>query len=201
MINCNQPINIATHLSVVFQYADSEFKSIEKCLASHLVLTVRDLVRLSGNDIMLLTGASRHHIVQLEELLLLHDMMLEMDFYVMEQHVDNANLDKVAKEAAVRRENELKELGCTCAHEQAQDELKSGTLKLIDHEITEWLSCGFEYIDEELQLRKQWKEKMEALRRDAVAKAALEAEKNKKRNFSIRSIKRYIIYMCHQHNV
>ena len=198
MINCNKPISISTEICEVFKDADNEMKRIAQCLINNQVKTVRDLIRLTDIDLMLLTNISRACLTEIEDVLRQNDMHLNMDFYEMEQLKDIENVDKVAEKAVVRREKELFLDGCSesYAHDQAQDELRNGSLKFNDEEMTEWISLGFGFIDEELALRKVWKEKMDAVRKTASIRASKSKDSKDEGRFSMRSIRRYVFYLC-----
>lgn len=191
MINYKEKFNILTPLSAIFKDSDKGLMKVQEELYNNQVRTVRDLVRLKDQDLFVLSSIDTWQLTEIRNFLKMHDMEFDMDFNIMEQLVDNANIDKIGVQAAKRRENELREAGNTYAEDIAQEELQSGTLVLNDEEITKWHSLGFDFIDEEIALRKYWEEKLSNIKSIANYQAV---EKREDRKFSIRNIKRYILH-------
>lgn len=191
MINYKEKFNILTPLSAIFKDADKGLRKVQEELYNNQVRTVRDLVRLKDQDLFVLSSIDTWQLTEIRNFLKMHDMEFDMDFNIMEQLVDNGNIDKIGVQAAKRRENELREAGNTYAEDIAQEELQSGTLVLNDEEITKWHSLGFDFIDEEIALRKYWEEKLSNIKSIANYQAV---EMREDRKFSIRNIKRCILH-------
>lgn len=191
MINYKEKFNILTPLSAIFKDSDKGLRKVQEELYNNQVRTVRDLVRLKDQDLFVLSSIDTWQLTEIRNFLKMHDMEFDMDFNIMEQLVENANIDKIGVQAAKRRENELREAGNTYAEDIAQEELQSGTLVLNDEEITKWHSLGFDFIDEEIALRKYWEEKLSNIKSIANYQAV---EMREDRKFSIRNIKRYILH-------